>query len=192
MPLEPSTTVPLSYGLKAMWRRLLTNEAPPGLDLPEGLESEAFDLWLHRVGWTLFAVLILAALLGLLGSGPVSSRTERAGNNLTVGYDRFTRYHSPAELSIRLSRANLRNGSFRVRLGRRFIEAIQIEAVQPQPEWVEIDPHGHVFSFKAPRIEKGDALIVFHYQPAQPFADVPIEITAPSGERARFSQFVYP
>ena len=164
---------------------------PAGLDLPEGRESRSLDLWLHRVGWTVMALLLLAALAGLMGPGPLSSRTASAGPSLKIQYDRFTRYHSPASLHVTVAPASGAD-QIRLDLDRRFLEAIELESVTPQPARVELATGGQTYVFDAPRLANGDAEIVFHYRPDRTMRSLRGSVGLADGASVAFTQFVYP
>lgn len=102
--------------------------APLALDMPEGEGVSRAEDWFHRAGWTLLALILLAALAGLLGPGPLSSRTACAGPAFCVEYERFIRNHAPAELRIRLTHGG--GGPIRLVLGRQFLKAIAADLAQ--------------------------------------------------------------
>ena len=71
-----------------------------GLEFPEGHGVSRAEERLHKLGWIVFAGLLLAALAGLLGPGPLSSRSKSADPALSVEYERFLRNHAPADLRL--------------------------------------------------------------------------------------------
>jgi hypothetical protein len=166
-------------------------DAPAGLDLPEGPENRVFELWLHRIGWSSIGLVLLAAAAGLMGPGPLSSRTANAGPSLKIEYDRFTRWHSPATLRVTVARSAAA-GQVRLNLNRAFLEAIELQSVTPEPARVELAPGGQTYVFDAPRLAGGDAEIVFHYRADRTLRNLGGVIGVDGGPRLAFSQFVYP
>ncbi len=166
----------------------LRQQVPKGLDLPEGCGVTRAEERFHKLGWLAFAAIVLAALAGLLGPGPLSSRTADAGPALSVGYDRFTRFHAPARLELKV-RAH---GTIRVHLGREFLEAAQLDSIQPEPASVEAGAAGHVYAFDAPRLGGAQTAIVFHYRPDETLRSIPIRVRLEGGPALSVSQFVYP
>jgi hypothetical protein len=162
-----------------------------GLDIPEGEGVSRGEDWFHRAGWTLLGLIIVAALAGLLGPGPLSSRTACAGPGFCVEYERFVRNHAPAELRIRVTHSG-EAGPIRLVLGREFLESSQQDSITPEPDRVELLPAGQLHLIEAPRLGPREALIVYHYQPDGAFRDLTIRIGLESGPALRLSQFVYP
>jgi hypothetical protein len=162
-----------------------------GPDLPEGSESRSLELWLHRIGWSGIGLILLAAVAGLMGPGPLSSRTAQASPSLKIEYDRFTRYHSPATTRVTVA---LSGGADEVRLvlDRKFLEAIELESITPEPARVELTAGGQIYVFDAPHRAGGDAEIVFHYRPDRTMQTIGGTVGLAGGPSLGFSQFVYP
>ncbi len=142
----------------------------------------------QKISWVLLGLLLLAALLGLLGPGPLSSAT--AGNkngSLWLEYDRFTRYLSPTTLRLHLGAGAISDGKARVVFGKDYLESIQVERVTPNPDSTETGLEGIVYTFQL----SGPATISF---------DIRLEKVGPQtgqvglakAETLTFSQFVYP
>lgn len=162
-----------------------------GLEFPEGHGVGPLEERVHKFGWMVFAGLLLAALAGLLGPGPLSSRIASAGPPLSVEYQRFLRNHAPADLRIRVA-PPAGADTIRLLVGNAFLEAIELTGVTPAPEAVEVTPEGHVFVFEAPGLGSREALILYRFEPDAAFSDVPVRTALEGGPEVRFSQFVYP
>ncbi len=79
-------------------------------ELQHSLELED-DISLHKkgwiaqyIGWALFSIMLLLALLGLFGNGPFSYVTKSVGTG-TAKYERFLRFESESEVIFRLNDA---------------------------------------------------------------------------------------
>ncbi len=166
-----------------------TNES--GLEFREGHGVSPLEKRLHRVGWLVFAALLLAALAGLLGPGPISSRTAEAGPALSADYQRFVRNHAPADLRIWVVRPAGQD-SIRLLVGNAFLEATELSNVKPEPDAVEVTPEGHVYVFEAPELGAEEALILYRYEPDGAFSDIPARIALEGGPELSFRQLVYP
>ena len=165
--------------------------AEQGLEFREGHGVSPLEKRLHRLGWLVFAGLLLAALAGLLGPGPISSRRAEAGPALLVEYQRFVRNHAPADLRIRVvPQAGQEN--IRLLVGHAFLEATELTNVKPEPEAVEVTPEGHVYVFEAAQLGSEPTLILYRYQPDGAFADIPVRMALEGGPEVGFHQFVYP
>lgn len=162
-----------------------------GLDMPEGEGVSRAEEWFHRAGWTLLGLIILGALAGLFGPGPLSSRTACAGPGFCVEYERFVRNHAPAQLRIRLTHDG-RGGPIRLVIGREFLDGSQQDSITPEPDRVQLVPMGQLYLIEAPGLGRGEAVIVYHYRPEGAFRDLPVRVGIEGGPELRFSQFVYP
>lgn len=85
----------------------------------------------QRIGWTVMALLLAAALAGVFSSGPLSETTARAGS-YEVEYDRFARYSARTKLVLTIDR-DVPIGDLPVRISHTFIDAHRIEAITPEP-----------------------------------------------------------
>ncbi len=161
------------------------------MEFPEGHGVSRAEERFHKLGWIVFAGLLLAALAGLLGPGPLSSRIASADPALSVEYERFLRNHAPADLRIRAA-PSAGADTIRLLVGNAFLEATELTGVTPAPEAVEVTPEGHVFVFEAPELGSSEALILYRFEPDAAFSDVPVRIALEGGPEVRFGQFVYP
>ena len=162
-----------------------------GLEFREGHGVSPIEKRLHRLGWLVFAALLLAALAGLLGPGPISSQTAEAGPSLSVAYQRFVRNHAPADLRIRVV-PKTGQENIRLLVGHAFLEATELSNVKPEPEAVEVTPDGHVYVFEAAQLGSEPTLILYRYQPDGAFADITVRMALEGGPGVSFRQFVYP
>jgi hypothetical protein len=127
-----------------------------GVDLPrvreDGLQLEEHRgfqkrLWIaQRIAWVCFALLLLAALAGLTGSGgPLSTATEQvAGGEIT--YPRFTRWADTDSLQATFGPGE---GERSLLLSPSFTEGFQIDGILPQPIRAEALPEGQRLIFDA-------------------------------------------
>jgi hypothetical protein len=83
--------------------------------------------------------IIIAALIGLLGAGPLSSATAEAGP-LQLQYSRFERRHAPTELEATVASGGVSQGQVEVWISTDYLERIEITSIVPEPEDVrEVD-----------------------------------------------------
>ncbi len=115
----------------------------------------------QRVGWAVWIAVVVVALVGLLGGGPLSSATaEAAGGAFTVDYNRFTRHRSPHELAVRFAPGAVRGDEVRISFPADYLAGIVLETPYPEPESVETSAERitYVFSLERPR---GAASVTF-------------------------------
>ena len=94
---------------------------------------------LQRIAWIAMALIVAAALLGLLGqNGPLArSVAGDAGSGLEVEYQRFARYIAPIDLNITIAPGPRPDGQLRFWLDGEYVEGVQVETVTPEPARVE-------------------------------------------------------
>jgi hypothetical protein len=169
----------------------MASETTGGLDLPEGHGVTRAEWWFHRIGWLLFASIILAALAGLLGPGPMSAQTAAAPPLLKVDYNAFVRRHSPETLRVQYGSGSVRRSVAVLYLNSAFLEAIELTSVQPEPREVALVGSRHRFTFDVPHPVE-PTTIIFRYQPERSFARVPVRVALQNGPTVVFSQVTYP
>ncbi len=172
----------------------LRNHQPnqSGLELSGNWEDQRWELRAQRIGWGVFALLVTAALAGLLGHGPLSS--AQAGDPagpLWVEYNRFERYKGPTELRIHVKPEAARDGKLRLWFSRSMLDQVELERVKPQPDTVEVGPDRHTFVFNAPNLTR-ETTITFRHLPDRKFANLTVRIGLEPGPTLQFSQFIYP
>jgi hypothetical protein len=165
------------------------------LEVDQDLEFQRREWLAERIGWAVMALLVLAALLGLFGTGPLTRATagDRAGP-LWIEYERFNRLLAPSTLRVHLGAGAALGGEARVWLDRRYLESIQLQRVMPQPDGVEAAPDRMVFVFRVAEPDQPTA-ITFSFKPEH-VGSLPgragLAGAAPSDQPLRFRQFVYP
>ena len=83
-------------------------------------------VWIaQRIGWFLVGLLIIAALLGFFGSGPVS-RASVQGNGLRIEYERFARKQQPTKILFAIYGARPQS---QLELSRAYFDSVQIEQI---------------------------------------------------------------
>jgi len=145
----------------------------------------------QRVGWVILVLFVLAALLGLMGSGPLSqARAGHEQGTVWVEYSRFSRAEAETALAVHLGPAAMRDGKARVWLDRTYHEKIKIDRIMPEPLEVEAAADRLTYVFPV-----GDGAqpvaVVFHFQPRQAGVLHP-SLGVPQADTLSFAQYVYP
>jgi hypothetical protein len=148
----------------------------------------------ERVGRGVLALLIVAALAGLFGSGPLSHAVTEVPDLLRVEYQRFTRYEDPETLVLRVGPAATASGRVRVSLSRDFLDKVKIDSVVPAPEISEGAEDRVVYTFRV--AEPGRPLVVSYDVTAQQFGRIRGRARLEDGNlrnrELHFSQLAYP
>lgn len=135
--------------------------------LPEGVEDHgAFQrrFWaIQRVAWTVFAAILLACLLGLLGRGGVFSIQSIRSAGGTIEAPAISRWNAPDEMRVTLASGNNDRTVF---VDPRFLEAFSIDGIDP-PQKGTIQTGGRI-GYVFASDPSSSAKIVFRLQTQQP------------------------
>jgi hypothetical protein len=164
------------------------------LEIDEDLTFQHRSWMVQRTGWAVMVLLLVAATLGVLGSGPLSKGTAEVPGRARVEYARFTRYQTPDTLTIHLEPAATRQPEVRLGVDRKFLDRSKIETVVPPPVRVEGIADRLVYVFAMART--GEPLtIAFVLEPQRLWlAHARLTLDAGAGEPTTlgFWQMVYP
>jgi hypothetical protein len=161
------------------------------LDIDQDLAFERRSRVVESVGiWVMVAV-VVAAALGLLGSGPLSAATART-EGLVLDFQRISRYQSSETLSLRVDPAVMRGPEVRVWLDRAYLDGVQLERVVPTPVRTESAPGRVVFVVAV--AEPGHPLtLTFSLQPSRlGLLRGRVGLDATAGGAVAFRQLVLP
>ena len=161
------------------------------LEISQDLNSQRRNWAVQRFAWVILAALILAAILGLFGSGPLSrGMAGRQDDPLRVEYRRFWRLQSPMSLRLHFGPGAARNGQVRVWLSRSYLEAVSVQHITPQPQSVEAGPEHFTYIFTLSQPDRPTA-VTFHIEPEIP-GSVPGQAGLENGPEVSFRHFIYP
>jgi hypothetical protein len=119
------------------------------LDLRDDPAFQRGEWFVQRVAWVFWFLIIVAALAGLLGPGPLSSATvESADKALAVNFQRFLHYHNPTEINLQLTKRGGLQDSAEVFIDHALLDRIEVRRIEPEPVDSRISEAGvtHVFS----------------------------------------------
>jgi hypothetical protein len=160
------------------------------LEVHQDLDYQRREWLFERVGWAVMALVVLAALLGLLGrSGPLSRTTAGVPGAFDVRYDRYLRIRSPTTLVVTLSAEATRGDEVGLWISRHYLAGVEIQSVTPEPRRVEAGEERHTFVF--PVAERGRPTTVFFHLQAEEPGRLEGELGAAGGSLS-FAQLVYP
>lgn len=145
----------------------------------------------ERVGWTVITLVILAALLGLFGSGWLSEASVGTPDGaLRLEYSRFARFLAPTKLRLHLGPDVIHKGTVSISLNRDYIEAAQIQRILPPPDAVEAGADRLTYVLRISDAG-GPTAVTIHLEPDR-FGSLSGQIGLAGHEPLRFDQFIYP
>ena len=166
-------------------------EGGRSIQIEEDLTFQRHQMRFERIGWAAMALLLAAALLGLLGNGPLSTATAGDdGDPIRVRYGRLDRNSNPTSFTIFLAPEAAPEGQARIWLGREWASGLLVESVVPEPESVEVAPDRIVYTF-AVQPGSGTVKIVFNLE-YDGWGWLTGEIGLDGGASQTFRQLVYP
>lgn len=138
-----------------------------GLELDEHLAFQERQWRWERLGWILFGVIIIAALLGVFGTGPLSNTTATSPDELfQVSYERIVRHQGEAEYLLRIEPEAISNGQVTVWFASATTATVRIDSVAPEPSEVTVRGDRLAWTFAADPAA-GPVTIVFHVTPQE-------------------------
>jgi len=162
-----------------------------GLEIDQDLEFQRKAWVAQRVGWVLMGLFVLAAAVGVLGSGPLSRARAVVPGVMTLEYERFARFETSETLTVRLESAATAGDVVRLSLDRDFLDSAKIETVLPPPVRVESAAGRliYVFALAQPRVP---LVVTFSFEPQTIGVQEGVVRLESSDARIAFRQLVYP
>jgi hypothetical protein len=161
------------------------------LEVNQDLNFQRRFWTIERIGWIVIALAVIAALLGLFGTGPLSSTNAGdKGASLWLEYDRFGRFGSPTTLRVHKGAGVRSEGVVRIWLDQRYLEGVQIEQVTPEPQSVEATLDRLIYTFQVVKPNQ-PTVVTFHLMLEQ-VGSLSGRVGLVDETSLSFSQFIYP
>ncbi|GAA4697678.1 hypothetical protein APR04_004501 [Promicromonospora umidemergens] len=160
-----------------------------GLDIEqdEGFQRREW-VW-QRSGTVLLVLIVMAALAGLLGTGPLSwTERDSADGVVTVAFDRVTHHEADDSMTLAFGPEAVSGGTVTVELTGAWPGGVDVQGISPEPTEQRIAAGGLVLEFA---VEDTDHLeVTVGFRP-QEYGMLRGEVTV-AGRSVSFSQFVLP
>ena len=161
------------------------------LQLEDNMASHRTEWRVQRIGWVLWGAVLIAALLGLMGPGPLSSQESSAADgSLSLKFDRFLHYHHPTQLELLLRPGERRATDIRVEVAQKLLDRVEIHRIEPEPTGRQLSDDGAVFTF--PLAEGSQSSKVVFHMEYEKYGPSSGRISLLGGQSVDFKQFVYP
>ena len=119
------------------------------LEIGQDLEFQRREWTIQRIGWAAMALIALAALLGLFGSGPLSHATAgQEGDPLRLAYARLDRKRSPSDLRLEIAAGTAQEGQVRLWLDRAYLAGLELQQILPEPDQAQASGDRMVYVFQ--------------------------------------------
>lgn len=159
------------------------------LPVEEDMGFQRASWIVERIGWAVFAVLLVCALSGLFARGPLSTAAaEHPRSGLQVTYERFQRQTLLTRFDLRLG--EVAGGDVKLHLGPQFQATYEIQSIAPRPLRSTAGREGLDFFFEP---SQGALLPVTIWAKPRQFGFRTIEAAAAAhGDPLTLSVFIYP
>ncbi len=144
----------------------------------------------ERIGWAAMALLVTAAVAGLLGGGGVlaDASSASADGRSRVQYQRFARKGGATTLEIVIAATGERE--LRIRIEERYLSAMSLRSITPPPLATVLSDRSYTFSFnRAPGAI--DTRIKLHLDPDSA-GSLEGAVTIDDAAPLRIRQFIFP
>jgi hypothetical protein len=155
------------------------------LELGQDLDYQRREWAFERAGWVVMALIVVAALLGLFGDGPLS-RTTTGNEPLRLEYNRFVHRNAPERLRVSVAAAG---DEVRLWVSRGYLEQVELREVSPRPDRVEPAGDRDEFVFRVARPGR-PFTVIFRVEP-EALGSVAGRVGV-GDDAVDFRQFVYP
>lgn len=124
--------VPRSHPACPLPQSVVNDADVTSLQIDENLPGHRREWRVQRASWCVLALLLLMALAGVFGSGPLShTQLQATDGALQARYDRFVPREEDTQFDVALRPAG---GQAQLTLAQQYLSKVQIEQVTPQPE----------------------------------------------------------
>ena len=161
------------------------------LEIDQDLDFQRREWRAQRAGWWAMALVLVLALAGVFGRGPLAHATlESPDGHLRVEYDRLAAVAGEADLRIHVAPAAAPDGLVRVWLDRAWVEGVNVEDIQPTPQRVIVAGDRMYYEFPVGST-RAASVVRFEFRPdAMLRRELRVGLT--DGPTLAATQFIYP
>jgi hypothetical protein len=161
-----------------------------GLDLDDEEKFLERSWLIQRIGWVVMIIIVVAAIIGLFGGGPVSSASAGTlDSGLEIRYERFARMHAVTEARVRAAHAAPGDSMIAVWVSERWIGRFDVQSINPEPARTSVRGRGRTYEFVA--ADTSSVEIILELRPTK-MGPTTGMISLIGGPSVPIRQFIYP
>lgn len=143
----------------------------------------------QRIGWVVMTLFVLAGLIGVFGTGPLTwATTSSLDGVVTVEYDRVVRFEADNSLTLIFGPDAVEDGVITVEMAGSWLAGVDLSGIAPEPAEQRALPDGVVWEFPVERTGQIDVTLTFR---AEEVGTIGADVTV-GDETATFTQLVLP
>lgn len=161
------------------------------LDLDQDLKLQEWEWKWQRVGWVLLTLLIVVAMLGGFGTGPLSSASVGGdAEGFSVDYQRIVRQEGQSRLSVHVNGDQVSEGQVELWLGGEYANAMRVSQISPEPEEVRLADDRVIYVFN---VDEPTERVTIHFDlvPREAWK-LTLDMGIVGGGDVSFGQFSFP
>jgi hypothetical protein len=161
------------------------------LQINEDMEFQRRSWIVQRIGWAIFALVILLAGLGLFGDGVLSdAQAGQKEGAVWLEYPRFERLQNEFRFKVHANEGTATDGEIMIQLDRNYLENIEVNSISPAPDREIKDADWITYVFK---INGGSwPFTAYFYLTPRKAGPLSGTFQLQNGNAVSFSQFIYP
>lgn len=118
------------------------------LQVAQDMRYQRRSWFVQRVGWAVMLLVLLAAVAGVFGEGPVGAGAVAAEDgSFSVLFAEYPRKRAPETLRFRVNAGAVEEDELRVAFSRGYLSGVELQSVYPEPDSVETGATEIVFVF---------------------------------------------
>lgn len=118
------------------------------LEIDQDLEFQQREWRVQRVFWAVLVLVVVLGMIGLFGTGPISSATSGSSSQgISVSYERFVRHGGEAELEFTIQPDQVQDGQVEIWISSSYLDDLTIEQYSIEPDEVRSQGERQVFVF---------------------------------------------
>jgi hypothetical protein len=159
------------------------------LQIDQDLKFQKKEWSVERAGWLVMLVIVVLAVFGLFGQGPLSNTTIE-NESLQVKYGRFERLLAPVQIHVQVDAQQAASGEVKLQVDQGILSHYEVEKIVPEPDSVELAPEQVTYTFKTSPGEQ--PLEINFYLQANQLGTPNGKIGLVGGPMLDITQLIYP